>query len=89
MLPDERHTVKLLKRYKRLVNDANAHNSLKLAYYIRNKYLHALGDLRDTTNRDDMAKYRWAVAKVVGEYLTLTERRSGEDRETILRSIKR
>lgn len=89
MLPDERYTDKLLKRYKKLVNDDTAYNSLKLAYAVRNRYLHSLGDQRDTTAWEEFAKYRWAVAKAVDYYLTLAGKRSGEDRETLLRSLKR
>lgn len=89
MLPDERYTDKLLKRYKKLVNDDTAYNSLKLAYAVRNKYLHSLGDQRDTTAWEEFAKYRWAVAKAVDYYLTLAGKRSGEGRETLLRSLKR
>ena len=89
MLPDEKYTDKLLKRYKRLVNDETAYNCLKLAYKTRNTYLHSLGDQRDTINWVDLAKYRWAVAKAVDNYLTLAATRRGEDRETLLRSLKR
>jgi hypothetical protein len=42
MLPKERAD-KLLKRYKRLVNDDTALCWLKLAYTVRNRYLHSLG----------------------------------------------
>jgi hypothetical protein len=89
MLPDEKHTDKLLKRYERLVNDDTAYHCLKLAYKTRNRYLHSVGDQRDTINRDDFAKYRWAVAKAVDNYLALSAERSGQDRETLLRSLKR
>jgi hypothetical protein len=89
MLPDEKYTDKLLKRYKRLVNDETAYDWLKLAYKTRNTYLHSLGNQRDTINWVDLAKCRWAVAKAVDNYLTCSAERSGENREALLRSLKR
>jgi hypothetical protein len=89
MPPDERHTDKLLKRYKRPVNNEIAYNRLKLAYCVRNKYLHSLGDRTDTTSWEELAKYRWAVAEAVDNYLALTEEKSGKDRGKLLRSLKR
>jgi len=62
---------------------------LKIAYTVRNKYSYVLGDQRDATTSEDLAKYRWAVPRAVDDYLTLTKTRSSEDRETLLRSLKR
>jgi hypothetical protein len=89
MLPDEKGPDRLKKRYKKLVSDDMAYDSLELAYAIRRRYLHALGDHRDTMDWKEFGKSRWAVAKAVDNYLTLAGRRSGEDRETLLRSLKR
>ncbi len=88
MLPGERRTEKLKERYKRLVNDDTAYDVLELAYSIRHKYLHALSDQRDAIDWRELAKCRWAVAKAVDNYLTLSAE-SGEDRENLLRSLKR
>lgn len=88
MLSDEKSTKPLLKRYKNLVNDCGEYKSLKLAYAIRNKYLHALGDLRETATLNDMTKYRRAVAKTVDGYLALTETRKSEIREALLKSLR-
>jgi hypothetical protein len=89
MLTDERGNDKLKKRYKKLVNADTAYNSLVLAYDIRRRYLHALGDQGDTMDWKELAKCRWAVAKAVDSYLTLSTERGGKDRETLLRSLKR
>jgi hypothetical protein len=73
--------------YKKLVNDDNAYEALKISYKIRKKYLHALGDLHDKTTLDDIAKGRWAVAKAVDQYLTFAELRSREGRDALLQSL--
>jgi hypothetical protein len=88
MLANERGPDKLKKRYKNLVNDDIAYNSLELAYDIRRRYLHALGGQGDTVDQKELAKCRWAVAVAVDNYLTIAAERRGQNRETLLRSLK-
>jgi hypothetical protein len=88
MLSEKWPEDELLKRYRRLGEDDQAFNFLKCAYQVRNKYLHALADSRETVTLNDVAKCRLAVAKAADEYLTFADAKREQDREVLLRSLE-
>jgi hypothetical protein len=89
MLREWKGRERMIERCQNLLHNDTALNRLRDAYDLRDKYLHGLGDQGDTTAWEELAKYRCAVAKAVDNYLTLAGTSSGEDRDTLLRLLKR
>jgi hypothetical protein len=89
MLREWKGRERMIEGCQNLLHNDTALNWLRDAYDLRDKYLHGLGDQGDTTAWEEVAKYRWAVAKAVDNYLTLAGTSSGEDRDTLLRLLKR
>lgn len=87
-LPEEKNRTKLMSRYKRLVDDGNAHQWLDDAYNLRNRYLHSLGGASETMSWKDLARTRWSITRAVDNYLALTEERSNLNRAGMLSCLE-
>lgn len=88
-LPEEMSRKKLMKRYKRLVQDEKAYQWLEKAYDFRNRYLHSLGDPKETTTWEDLAEIRWSLVRAIDAYLNFANQQSELNREELLRLVER
>ena len=87
-LPNERNRTKLMERYARLIGNKEAYQWLDKAYELRKRYLHSLGEAKETITWGELAQARWSLAKAIDGYLDLTNQRGELNREGLLHSLK-
>lgn len=86
-LPEEQNRKKLMKRYKRLVNDEDCYEWLDSAFKLRRDYIHSLGNAKALITFKDLARTRLSLVNAMDAYLDLASRYCDRNRTELLRCL--